>query len=185
MKLKNMLLTGALLAGLTACGGDDSPAVAGGGGTTTVTPINVAVQSNNSSVTSTFVGNETFTTDGDTATTNFWVGGAIDDSVTVSFDKVYALSKLVVYTNNTSASVTGGVVTSGIRLFLSQDGATFNEVNLALGATAGSISCSGVSFGSGIVSCDLSPSESAQHLRVQVTSDFATTNIYEIEATGV
>ena len=169
---------------LISCGGG------GGGSSASTTPAatakNVAKATNGSTISSTYSGNESFVTDGDTTTTNFWVGGASGDEVKIAFDKIYAVSEITVYTNNTSFVLTNGgsVTTSGIRVLLSSDDTTYSEVGISLGSKK-DLSCFSSSIGSGKIYCSFSSNINARYIKVIVTSDFAATNLYEVQVTGV
>ena len=187
----NYLLLFLVLAFVSGCGSSSSTTSSATDGSNpppaNATPKNVAAASNGATVTSSFSGNESFVIDEDTSTTNFWSGGAEGDSVTVEFDSVYSISEIVIVTNNTGYSIAnaGTTLVSGIRVEVSTDGVTYDEVAIAFGYNSPPIQCFGTSFGSGRLECTLSPSVSAKYIRVGVTSDFAGTEIYEIEVTGV
>ena len=147
---------------------------------------NVAALANGSMVSSTFSGDESFTTDGDITTTSFWSGGANGDEIKVAFDKSYTVSEVTIYTNNTGFVVSGGgaVTTSGVRVQLSTDNIAYDEVAIALGLSA-PITCSSSKIGSGKITCTLSTPATASFIKLIVSSDFAVTEIYEIEVLGV
>ncbi len=185
---RNILLSILLVSvALTGCGGGSSKSDDDTGGSNpspgTTTPKNVAAAANGAMVTSSYSGNESFVIDGDTSTTNFWQGGAEGDEVKITFDKSYAVSHIKLYTNNTSISLMGGVQVKGFRVLLSDDDTNYAEVNI-YGFGAGSISCSSSSIGSGAIECELQPNQTARFIKIKVTADFATTELYEVEATG-
>lgn len=187
MDLNKILLSGIVLAGLIISGCSDSTTST----TTTTGPTtppanakNVASAANGATASSNFAGNESFTIDGDTGTTNFWVGGAADDEVKIAFDKSYSVSDITVHTNNTSFSTSGGTTTTGIRVLLSDDDITYSEVAVAFGNN-GPISCFSLSAGSGSIACGLDTPRMAQFVKVVMTADFMSTQIYEIEVTGI
>ncbi len=150
------------------------------------TEKNVAAMTNGATVSSTFLGNESFTIDSNTATTSFWSGGADGDEIKVTFDKSYSISEIKIHTNNRSASISGGTATIGFRVFVSDDDVTYTEVAIYLGVNA-PVACSSniLSNTDGTVECVLATSQSARYIRVAVLSDFATTEIYEVDVTGI
>ena len=176
---------------VSGCSSSDSTTSSGTGGSnpppTNSTPKNVAAASNGATVTSSFSGNETFVIDEDTTTSNFWSGAADGDNVKIAFDSVYSIGEIIVRTNNTSYSIAnaGSTLVSGIRVEISTDDVTYNEVALAFGYNLPPVKCAGTSLGSGRIACTLSPSVDAKYIRVGVTADFATTEIYEVEVTGI
>ncbi len=146
-------------------------------------PENVALATKGATANSTFSGNESFTIDGDTTTSNFWEGGKNGDEIKITLNKTYTLSKITIYTNNNSFAMSSGVTTAGIRVFLSSDNVNYSEVALGFGNSA-NIGCFAFQAGSGKVSCEFDNTQSAKYIKVAVTSDFASTKIYEIEALG-
>lgn len=162
---------------LSACGGsdDNTTTSSGGGGGGSATPANVALASNGSTISSNFAGNESFLTDGDTATTSFWSPGAQDDFITIEFDQEYTLSDITLYTNATNNNDT--------QLQTSTDGVNFDDLNYFGG-------CFSLSLGSGRIACGISPEIQATHIRVivntTVTANTVTdVQLYELEATGI
>lgn len=174
------IFTSILLLSLIGCSSDSTTTTNNTAPTAPAVTSNVSAASNGSTVTSTFVGNESFTTDEITTNTNFWIGGADGDEVKVAFDQSYSISEITIRTNNTSSSSSAGVVTSGIRVLLSADDVTYNEIGVSIGSS----SCSEQNIGSSRIRCVLSTPTDASFIKVIVTSDFAVTEIYEIETLG-
>ena len=175
---------------LAACGGGSSGDDSDEGNTSPdnadTTPRNVAAASNGATVSSNYSGNESFTIDEDTSTTNYWSGGASGDYVKVAFDRLYAINEITIWTNSLGFSVVDGGATlkEGISLELSDDDTTYYSVALALGYN-GPISCNALLIGNGKITCTLSPALRVTHVKVGVTDNFESTQIYEIEAMGV
>ncbi len=182
---RSSFLISLILIFISACSSSESSSDTTNGASVTpaVALKNVSAASNGGSATSTFSGNESFTIDGDIAPINFWKGGSSGDEVKVGFDKSYTVSELTIQTNNISISSTSGVTISGIRVFLSADDISYSEVGVSLGSSL-PISCSGIIIGSGQISCTLASTFNAAFIKVSVTSDFAVTEIYEIEVMG-
>ncbi len=147
---------------------------------------NVAAASNGATVSSTFAGNETFTTDDDTTTVNFWQGGTESDEVKITFDKSYSISEIKLHTNNRSVSISEGVASTGFQVFISNDDVIYSEVAMYFGVSA-AITCFSniLSNTNGTVECVLANNQDVQYIRVRVLSDFDTTELYEIEVTGI
>ncbi len=126
------------------------------------------------------------TIDGDTTTTSFWAGAKDGDSITVTFNKLYTVSEITIYTNNLIFNSLNGITTSGIRVQISNDNSNYKAVGLVyLGGLKAPITCSSSSFfANKSVRCTLSTPILASSIKLLVTSDFSSTDIYEIEVMG-
>jgi len=173
-------------ASVVGCSSDSTSTTSNVPQAPTATEKNVASATNGASVSSTFAGNETFTIDGDTATTNFWVGGADGDEVNITFDQSYSISEIKLHTNNRSVSISGGAASTGFRVFISNDDVTYSEVAMYISVNA-PIACASniLSNTNGTIECGLAINQDAQYIRVSVLPDFATTELYEVEVTGI
>lgn len=171
-----LILTVISIVILTACGGsDDNNTTGNNSGGSNNTPSNVALATNGSTISSSFAGNETFLTDGDTTTTSSWSPGAQDDFITIEFDAEYSISEITLYTNATNNNDT--------QLQTSTDGVNFDDLNYLGG-------CFSLSLGSGRIACGISPDIQVRYIRVVVNTTVTTNTVtdvelYELEATGI
>lgn len=155
---------------VAGCGG-------GGGGAaataTSSTPVNVSLPANGGAATATVNGaSALYINDGLTATTNFWTGTATNDNITVTFNKVYSVSKFILYLS--------AVNTTDTKIQVSADGTTYTDLNLLSGT------CSSVTIGSGKIDCTFITNRNLKAMRVVILNTAAPTTIqlYELQATG-
>ena len=175
-KMKQKNITYALVMALASsifvagCGG-------GGGGSSTPaatsTPVNIALPANGGTATSTVNGaSAAYLNDNLTTTVNYWTGVATNDYITVSFNKAYSVSKLVLYLNFTN--------TTDTQIQVSTDGTTYTSLNL-IG------SCSSLTIGSGKIDCTLVTNLNLKAMRVVLlagTNAANTIRLYELQVTG-
>ena len=156
----------------TACGGGGSSSSSSSTTPTPVAPIgtNVALASAGGSVTSSFMGNESFVIDGDT-TTNFWSAGAVFDTLTLDFGEVFALESVMMDTVGLTSNTVFALATS-------IDGVTFTEFDNVL-------TCSTFRLGASSYECEFTQTIDAQFLRLTILDNVENIEIYEIDVTGV
>lgn len=175
--MKKLLLVLSCTA-LTACGGSSSPDDDTSGDV--VAEKNVALASNGGTVTAGYdQAGAANVIDGDTTDAKSWTGSAVNDAVTVKFDKAYDVSTIVVYTNHLSTD-------SSDRekyIEISSDGSTWKETALAFGAD---VACSSYSASASEskISCSYNTAQNIQYVRVRLAKANSTVNVYEIQATG-
>jgi hypothetical protein len=169
-----LILAGSLL--LAACGVGGLASINSG------TPINVALPANGGTVVASGTVATTGTNpaaaasyliDGVTANTSYWAGAVVNDSITVSFNRSYLVSKFVLYQNT--------VTTDEIRIQTSANGTSFSDIALTSGT------CPSLSLGSGRIDCTFSTARSLRAMRVVVVkaTEPSTVQLYELEVTGI
>lgn len=186
-RARDLALLAICVIALTACGGGDGSSDTGGplsqvgsSSSSLSVPTNVAAGTNGGVASATFDSSHAFyVNDGDTGSVFYWVGNVANDYVTVTFNRVYAVSETKLHTNAAN--------TTDTKLQASSDGTTFSDLSYT--ATGGAGDCFSVAINSPVntITCGFGTTpRSLRAVRVVIltNTNISMKQIREIEVTG-
>ena len=189
----NVLRCSAMLAMLllAGCGGGDggtgngtvfSPASSSSSSSSSSlpAPTNVAASVNGGVASATFDATHApYVNDTDTSNVFYWVANVANDYVTVTFNRVYAISQIRLHTNAT--------ITTDTRLQASSDGTNFSDLSYTTTGGAGDCFSVTISVSGNLITCSFGTTpRSLRAVRVVIPSNtnISMKQIREIEVIG-
>ena len=164
---------------ISGCGGSGS----GSEDTTFIngqTDINVALAINGSSASANYNDIQASKViDGNTGISESWAGNISEDFVTIDFGKVRSLSRITIYTSDTTFNPNS----PNKRIELSTDISNSSNWKTTAQESGGDINCNTLFRTTQTIACSYSTRIDARYIRfTSLTSDLL--NVYEIQATG-